>query len=147
MINNVLQKVISIATFAILARMLTPSTFGLFAMAFIAIDGLSMFKTFGLDGGIIQKKDSPEAANHTAFVLIESMSVVLFITCFSFAPLVAKFFNNPALGSILRALGIVFILGGLGKVPSAILTRSLRFRLISMIDLIQILSYHYIHLK
>ncbi len=134
-INNVLQKVISIGTFAILARRLEPSVFGLFAMAFVAIDGLSMFKTFGLDGGLIQKKNAPESANDTALFLIEGMSIFLFIICFAFAPLIAKFFNNPQLGSVVRALGVVFILGGLARVPSALLTKSMRFRLISVIDL------------
>ncbi len=134
-INNILQKVISIGTFAILARLLEPSVFGLFAMAFIAIDGLSMFKTFGLDGSLVQKKNAPEVANDTAFFLIEGMSVTLFLICFIFAPLIARFFGNQELGSIVRALGIVFVLGGLARVPSALLTKKMRFKLISFIDL------------
>ena len=134
-LNNILQKVISIGTFAILARRLEPSVFGLFAMAFVAIDGLSMFKTFGLDGGLVQKKNAPESASDTALYLIEGMSIFLFIICFIFAPFIAKFFNNPQLGSIVRALGVVFILGGLARVPSALLSKSMRFRLISVIDL------------
>lgn len=135
-INNILQKMLSIGTFAVLARILEPSTFGIFAMAFVAIDGVGIFKTFGLDGGIIQKKDCPEEANHTAFFLIQAISVSLFLLFFVLTPLVADFFNYTGLKSILRALGIVFVLGGLGRVPSALLTRSLRFRLISTIDLI-----------
>ncbi|MBI4357831.1 MAG: MOP flippase family protein [Candidatus Omnitrophica bacterium] len=136
LVNKIVQRVISVVTFAILARILDPSTFGLFAMAFIAIDGLSLFKTFGLDGGIIQKKDSPEAASHTAAVLILSMSLVLSIICFAVAPLVGKFFDNAELGSIVKALGAVFVISGFGRIPSAILTRHLRFRLISIIDVI-----------
>ena len=135
-INNVAQKAISVATFAILARFLTPSVFGLFSMAFIAIDGLGLFKAFGLDGGIVQKKDCPDAANHTAFIIIASMSLVVFGVCYAIAPFVARFFNNEDLGSVVRALGLVFFVGGFGRVPSAILTRNLRFRLISIIDLI-----------
>ncbi len=134
-LNNVLQKCISIGTFAILARRLEPSVFGLFAMAFVAIDGLSIFKTIGLDGGLIQKKNAPESASDTALFLIEGMSIFLFVICFTFAPFIAKFFNNPQLGSIVRALGVVFILGGLARVPSALLTKSMRFRLVSLIDL------------
>ena len=133
--NHILQKVISVCTFAVLARILEPSTFGLFAMAFIAVDGLSLFKTFGLDGGIIQKKEVSQAANDTAFVLIFSMSATLSVLCFLIAPWVGRFFNHSELVSIVRALGVVFILGGFGRVPSAVLTRQLRFRLISVIDL------------
>src|SRR3989338_5575758 len=99
LVNNILQKVISVGAFAILARILDSSTFGLFAMAFIAIDGLGMFKTFGLDAGIIQNKNAPDAANHTAFFLIQVMGVALFLVCFAFAPVAAQFFNHPEIGS------------------------------------------------
>ncbi len=135
-VNHVLQRVISVGTFAVLARMLEPSTFGLFAMAFIAIDGLSLFKSFGLDGGIIQKKDAPEKAYHTAFFIIAAMSLLLALICFGLAPSIGAFFANVELGSVIRALGVVFIVSGFGRVPSAILTRHLRFRLISVIALV-----------
>lgn len=133
--NNVLQKVISVGTFAILARILEPSVFGLFAMAFIAIDGLGLFKTFGLDAGVVQRKDSSEEVMHSAFVLIQVMGLVLFAICFSSAPLAAHFFKNAEVGSVLQALGIIFILTGFGRVPAAILTKNLKFRLMSVIDL------------
>ena len=136
LVNNILQKVISVGTFAILARILEPSTFGLFAMAFIAIDGISLFKTFGLDGGIIQKKNIPEKANHTAFFIILGLSILLAFICFGLAPFVGTFFNNHELGSIIRALGVVFVMSGFGRVPSAVLTKQLRFKLISIIALI-----------
>ena len=135
-INNVLQKVISVGTFAILARILEPSVFGLFAMAFIAIDGLGMFKTLGLDAGIIQKKQTDEAANHTAFFLIQGIGIVLFGLCYASAPFAAHFFNRPEIGSILRALGVIFIMSCFGRVPAAILTKEMQFRLMSVIELI-----------
>ena len=135
-INNVLQKVISVGTFAVLARILEPSAFGLFAMAFVAIDGLGMFKTFGLDAGIVQKKDSPESAQHTAFFLIQGMGVALFLLCFAFAPFAGYFFKNQEVGSILRALGVIFIMTGFGRIPAAILTKHMRFRLMSIIELV-----------
>lgn len=136
LVNSILQKVISVGTFAILARILSPSTFGLFALAFVAIDGLGLFKTFGLDGGLIQKKDGPEIVNHTAFFLIFAAGIFLAFICFGVAPFAAQFFDNPELGSIVRALGVIFIVSGFGRVPSALLTKRLRFRLISFIDLI-----------
>lgn len=133
--NNVLQKVISVATFAILARILEPSTFGLFAMAFIAIDGLGLFKTFGLDAGVIQKKGSAEEFNHTAFVIIQLVGLGLFLVCFLSAPLAATFFKNESVAPILKVLGAIFILTGFGRVPAAILTKEMRFQQMSLIDL------------
>lgn len=135
-INNVLQKVISVGTFAVLARILEPSVFGLFAMAFIDIDGLGMFKSLGLDAGIIQRKTKTESANHTAFFLIQGMGIVLFIMCEAFAPFAGHFFNRPEVGSILKALGVIFVMSGFGRVPAALLTKDMRFRLMSIIELV-----------
>ena len=43
------QKGIALFTTIILARILNPSIFGLFALAFVAIDGFGLFKSMGFD--------------------------------------------------------------------------------------------------
>ena len=52
-LSNYVQKGLSVLTFIVLARLLEPEVFGLFAMAFIVIDGLSLFKNMGIDADLI----------------------------------------------------------------------------------------------
>ncbi len=134
--NKVLQKVISVITFAILARILEPSTFGLFALAFIAIDGFQVLKSFGLDSALVQRKEGVEEAAHTAFFIIQTSGIIMFFISFLIAPLAARFFHNAAVESVIRALGFVFIFNCFARVPSALLMKQMRFKLISIIDLI-----------
>lgn len=139
-LNKISQKIISVVTFAILARMLDPETFGLFAMAFIAIDGLSLFQTLGFDAGIVQKKNSTESTTHTAFVIILLSGIIIFFLGYLFAPLFAHLFKQPHLTPILRVLAFIFVLGGFGKVPLALLTKQMRFARIAVIQFVSSLT-------
>ena len=135
-INKVGQKAISVVAFAILARILEPSVFGLFALAFVMIDGVGLLRTFGIDSGIIQRKDCPEQVLHTAFFMIQITGILVFLFCFFSAPLAAFFFKNAKVGSIIRVLGVVFIMSCLGRVSQAVLVRDMKFKLLSVIEMI-----------
>ncbi len=135
-INKVAQKVISILTFGVLARILTPSIFGLFALGFVAIDGFHVFKTFGLDTALIRRKGDIDEAADTAYVVVQAMGVVLFGICFVIAPFAAQFFHNPNLVMVIRVLALIFVLNTFSKIPSTLLTKQMRFDVLSVIDLI-----------
>lgn len=135
-VNKVAQKIISIGTFAILARLLNPSAFGLFAMAFIAIDGLGLFKSAGIDSALIQRKKSSDIANDTAFIIMMALGIAMFLICFLLAPSAASFFRNEKVDEVIQALGIVLLVGSFGRVPSSLLTKDMKFGLLSVIELI-----------
>jgi O-antigen/teichoic acid export membrane protein len=135
-LNKILQKIISVGTFAVLARILSPDAFGLFALAFVAIDGFQVFKSFGLDSALIQRKEKVDEAADTAFFLIQGSGFLLCVACYAMAPFAAQFFNSPELASVVRALGIVFIFTCFSKVPSTLLTKQMRFDVSSIIDLV-----------
>ncbi|MBI4387420.1 MAG: lipopolysaccharide biosynthesis protein [Candidatus Omnitrophica bacterium] len=134
--NRVLQKVISVGTFAILARILEPADFGLFALAFVAIDSLSVFKSFGIDSALIQRKDDLGRATDTAFFLIMAAGLVTFLVGWLIAPVAAKFFDNPHVLSIIQALVVSYLLSYIGKVPFALLQKQMRFQVSNVIDFI-----------
>ena len=47
---SVFQRTLFFGTTMVLARILEPSTFGLYALAFVVINGLSLFKSMGFIG-------------------------------------------------------------------------------------------------
>ncbi|OGW82200.1 MAG: hypothetical protein A3G33_10770 [Omnitrophica bacterium RIFCSPLOWO2_12_FULL_44_17] len=136
MINKITQKVISVGTFAVLARILDPSTFGLFAMAFILIDGFQIFKSFGFDSALIQRKENIEEASHTAYFIVQGTGVLMFLLCYLAAPVAAGFLHNQEVTSIIRALGFIFVFSSFARIPSTLLTKQMRFNVLAMIDLI-----------
>ncbi len=133
--SKVLQKIISVASFAVLARMLDPASFGLFALAFVAIDALNLVKSFGLDSALIQRKESIQKASDTTFFLVVASGVTIFLTCQFAAPFVAVFFKNPEVTPVVRALGFIFLLNTVGKVPAALLAKQMEYRKIAIVNL------------
>ncbi|MDD5218369.1 MAG: lipopolysaccharide biosynthesis protein [Candidatus Omnitrophica bacterium] len=136
MVSKITQKAISVGTFAVLARILEPSTFGLFALAFVAIDGFHIFKSFGLDSALIQRKDRIDDAAHTADFIVLGMGFLMAIVCFLIAPLAAYFFHNHDVLSVIQVLAVIFVISSFSKIPGTLLAKQMRFGVLSVIDLI-----------
>jgi len=135
-VSKILQKVISVGTFVVLARILDPSDFGLFAMAFVMINGLFVFEGLGLDAGVVQKKDLSDAMKHTAFFMMLALGLLVFALCYVLAPYAASFFNSKALTPMVQVLGVIFVLSSLARVPKALLTKDMKFNRIASTQLL-----------
>jgi len=133
--SSFLQKAISVGTMVILARILGPADFGLFALAFIAIDALGLFKSMGFDSALIQRKDNVEKAANTAFFIIPVLGLLLYLILAISAPLIGRFLNNEQVVSIIRVLGIIFVISCFGKVPAALMEKNMQFRQVSLIEI------------
>jgi PST family polysaccharide transporter len=113
---------------AILARLLTPSEFGIVGFATLALGYLGVFKDLGLGTAIIQRRDDLEESTQTVFTLNLILGVFLTAATMLSAPLVAGFFDEPLVVPILRVLAMTFILEALGSIHIILLKRNLDFR-------------------
>ena len=133
---SIVQRIISFGTTIILARILSPADFGLFALAFVMIDAFGIFKSLGFDSALVRrKKDDIDKACNTAFFLIPAMGMILFTILFLFAPLGARFLNNPQVANVIRALAVIFVIGCFAKIPQTILYRDMKFKFKSIAEL------------
>ena len=116
----------------VLARLLTPEMFGLVAMANVALMLMASLRDVGLGQAYVQREmGSPEElrlAANTTFYLMLFTNAVLFVLAASLAPLVGRFFENPEVVPLLRAITLIFLLDGLISGPSMVLRRRLDFR-------------------
>ena len=124
---SIAQKLLSLGATVILARILSPADFGLFALAFVMIDGFGIFKSLGFDSALVRRKDDIDKAANTAFFLIPTMGLSLFIILFFVAPLGANFLGTPSVTNVIRALALIFVIGCFGKVPQTMLYRNMSF--------------------
>lgn len=121
-----------------LARLLGPETFGIFAAVLLVVSVGSLFVESGVGPVLIQSRDLNDSDRSAAVsaVLINAMlvSVVVILT----ADLLAGFFSEPELALLLVWIWPAFLLHGLSIVPMALLRRDLDFK---SIQLIQVLGY------
>ena len=139
--SSFLQKGIQLIATVILARILGPAEFGLFALAFIAIEALGLFKSMGFDSALIQRKGDIEKAANTVFFIMPFLGIVMYLILALSAPLIGKFMNNQDVVGVIKALGLIFIFSCLGKVPSALMEKNMQFKKVSIIELSSIIIY------
>lgn len=112
----------------ILARLLTPTQFGLIGFCLIAINYLDVINTLGMDAALVARRDRIVEAANAAFIISILIGVLLFGLAWVIAPTVARFFHEQQVTVLLRVLASVLVLGAFGMVPGSMLQRQLRFK-------------------
>ena len=111
-----------------LARLLTPSDFGVVAMATIFVSWAEVFKDFGMGQAIIQKKDVTEAQVSTVFWINLMMGILIAIIFVLIAPWAARFYENDMVAWVVRVAGLTFILTSLNVVQSSLFVKALNYK-------------------
>jgi O-antigen/teichoic acid export membrane protein len=122
------RQVGSILALIVLARILEPRDLGLVALAWTVLSFIGQIQETGLGSALIHRRTDIEAAAATVLIYAPLLSALGYIAVFAVSPLAARFFHAPDLVDVLRVMGLVLVLRGLGVVPGAILERSLDFR-------------------
>lgn len=138
-VEKVLMRGASFVIGIILARLLSPSDFGLIGMLaiFVAISGV--FIEGGFAKALIQRKDCKDIDFSTAFVANVTMSLVIYVVMFLAAPYIADFYNEPILTDLTRILSLNFILGSFNIVQRAKLMAAVDFKSLAQINVISVL--------
>lgn len=112
----------------ILARLLGPTEFGLIGMisVFIAI-GASLVDS-GLSASIIRTQNADDSDYSTVFYLNLSMSLLVYGILFFTAPLIADFYGQEALISIIRIYCFSFVISAFSAIQIAMLNKEMQFK-------------------
>jgi O-antigen/teichoic acid export membrane protein len=112
----------------ILARLLSPSDYGLLAMIAIFNAIAFAFINSGFGNALIRKPDLTEDDNCTAFYFNILAGVVMTGVIWLIAPWVAIFYDKPILTQLLRVEGLLLIISSFTIVQNSQLSRALNFK-------------------
>ncbi len=118
----------------ILARLLTPSDFGIIATIMAIIGIASVLFDIGLAGALIQRKRVLDIHYSSVFYFNILVGFLLTMLMYLFAPSIAEFYNNLALESYLESISIIFTLIALHTVQSVILKRNLDYKQLTKLN-------------
>jgi O-antigen/teichoic acid export membrane protein len=138
---SIMEKAISFSCTVILARILDPAVFGLFALSFVVIDTFGLFKSMGFDSALIQRKEKIQEAADTAFIVIPFIGLLLSVIMFFSAPFIGRFLNNTDIISVLKILCILFVFSCFTKIPLTLLQKEMSFDKIAISNLLSSLLY------
>lgn len=122
-------------TLAILARLLSPSDFGLMGMIMVVIGFAQVFADMGISNAIIYRQDTTKDQLSSLYWLnILSGIVVFFIVCAS-TPLVAAFYHEPRLNNLLYLAALIFLITPFGQQFQILLQKELQFNQLAKIEI------------
>jgi PST family polysaccharide transporter/lipopolysaccharide exporter len=111
---RVFTQGLQLVMLVVLARLLTPSDFGVLGVALLALSAVKQFSRIGVDTALIQQREEDvDGYLDTAWVLEVARGAVVAGTLYLLAPLVADLFGEPSVTGVLRCIGLSPLLYGL----------------------------------
>lgn len=135
-IEKFLVKGISFTISIILARILSPSDYGLIGMLAIFTALSNIFIESGFAKALIQKTNCTDIDYSTVFIANLGFSILIYIILFIASPYISEFYNEPLLCDILRILSLNFVLGAFNIVQRAKLMAIMDFKSLAKINFI-----------
>lgn len=112
----------------ILARLIEPEAYGTIALVTVFTTILQVFVDSGMANALIQKKDADDLDFSTVFFFNIVLCFILYLGIYILAPLIAKFYNQAELVSVVRVLCIIVIVSGIRNVQQAYVSRTMQFK-------------------
>lgn len=118
----------------VVARVLGPDAYGLVGMAIIYMGLVTMLSEFGIGSAVVTLRSMTEDQIAQVNAIAVGFGVLAMLVSLGAAHLVGLVFGVPEVTSIILALSVTLLLGGLQTVPTSLLQREMRFKLLAMAE-------------
>lgn len=135
-VDNFANLGISFIVGIILARLLSPREFGLVGMLTIFIAISQSFIDSGFSQALIRKKNPSQVDYSTVFYFNLIIGIICFLILFFCSGLIARFFKEPQLKSLVQVIGLSLIINSFTIIQRTILTKRIDFKLQTKISII-----------
>lgn len=129
-----MRLVLQLSALVVLTRLVGPESYGLIGMAVTITVLLDLLKDLGTGAAIVQREECGEPLLSSVFWLNLGVGAGCAAAIVLGAPLVAAFFEEPAVTPVLSTLGVGFLLSPLGIVHMALLQRAGAFRALALVE-------------
>ena len=120
-------SIVRLGASVFLARALTPEDFGIFGLAILARNFLSVLGSLGMGSGIIAKKEVTEVDLSTCFWTMAGARVCLFLLGFFGAPIGGYLLGDIRVVPVLKAVSFLFLTSAIEVVPNALFLKTMNF--------------------
>jgi PST family polysaccharide transporter/lipopolysaccharide exporter len=130
-------KIVYLLRLLILARLLGPEDFGLLAISMIALDVLLKVTDTGMVPALIQHRSIRRSHYDVAWTIGLLRAALVAVAIIAAAPWLAMAFEEPRAAGLMRLLAVVPLLQGTMSIRLVDLHRSLRFRGLATVAMIE----------
>ena len=138
-------KLIYLTASIILARLLAPQVFGIYAIVSFLVQFFSMFGDVGIRAALIQKKGKLSREEVSTIFWLQQMLVWCVVgVVIVIAPLALLVYSSlPSVGVwLIRAMAVSFVFASLKTIPAILMERKLDFNRIAWVDVMENLAFH-----
>jgi len=128
------SRAISLARYLVLAHLLVPDDFGLFAIALVPLEVLSSVTDVGMVPALVQRNESDDRLYDVAWTVGVVRAAAISASILIAAPLLAGLFAEPRATDVLRGLALRPLIGASASIKVADLERRLEFRPLTLIE-------------
>jgi len=122
-------------TLAILARLLTPTDFGLMGMIMMVIGFAQAFADMGISNAIIHRQDATRDQLSSLYWLTIFSGVIIFCVVCASTPLVVVFYRESRLPNLLYLTALIFLITPFGHQFQILLQKNLEFDRLAKIEM------------
>lgn len=123
-----LSKSSTLIMTVVVARLLTPADFGVFALALLVTNLFDYMKDLGVGGALVQRPGNWNRFAPTGLSLTVIIGVIVGAGLAAIAPLAAAILHQPGLTPMIQVLAVALAISALSVFPDARLRRALDFR-------------------
>ena len=139
-IDNISSSGITFLVGLVLARLLTPSEYGIMAIITIFIAVSNSVVDSGFSNALIRKTDARRMDYNTVFIFNLAVSAALYAVLFFAAPAISTFFREPLLVEVMRVIGWVLVVNALAIIPRTLFVKAVDFKTQTKVSLISSIS-------
>ncbi|MCJ8502099.1 lipopolysaccharide biosynthesis protein [Desulfatitalea alkaliphila] len=132
--GRLLAQLITWCITIVIIRLLSPEDYGLMALAGVFVAFLALLNELGLGAAIVQRKHIDNSTLSSLFGLVLLVGTLFYLIMFFSAPLIAEFYNDHRLVSLVKVLALEFMINSFAVIPRAQLLRDMKFRQIAIVD-------------
>lgn len=139
--SNLLIQGVAFGVGVVLARLLSPADFGVFAVTGIFSGLAATVSNMGLGTALVQRKEITEVhcRSMLAANLASAATIVLILSLL--APWVGRYFKNPLATPILMLVAWNFFINATSSVSFSLMSRALRFRTIAQVETVTAVAH------
>ena len=114
-VEQILTRGVNFVIGIILARLLSPTDYGLVGMMGVFIAISQIFVDGGLANALIQTKNPSDKDFSTVFIVNLTLSLVFYGILYFTAPVIANFYGQPLLKPLMRVVALILIIVSLSS--------------------------------
>ncbi|HEV8636016.1 MAG TPA: lipopolysaccharide biosynthesis protein [Chloroflexota bacterium] len=134
------SRLLGFASNLVLARLLSPTEFGLVSFAMIAIGAFTLLQDLGTPAAIVYGRRDVREVGGTALTINLAAALALFLVLGLAAPELAALGGDAAIGPIVTALALGLVVSAIGSVQSAALVKELALRRKFLPDVVPLIA-------